>query len=189
MIESSSGNQLRFEVEAPARMPGLNRIHEGTTTLCSWLLGLMSVAFLSKLIPVTDYLFQGTRLTLNVLPFTSVFLLYVLILFYNLMLGMLRETLGLTRQDLVSIICMTMVANHIPGHGLLPYLTAEISSLHYISSGYQFYDNPSFGCTFLRLMVSTANHSANESGGPLPDSFKHCMLKRRFGQLRLCIVA
>ncbi|MBI3832168.1 MAG: hypothetical protein HY291_21785 [Planctomycetes bacterium] len=134
MSDSPSGKQPRFDGETLARVQGLNSVREGAPTWRGWVLGFLSVAFLCKLIPVTDYVLQGTRLTLNVLPFTSVFLLFVLILFYNLMLSTLRGTLGLKRQDLVLIFCMTMVANHIPGHGFLSYLTAEISGVHYFAT-------------------------------------------------------
>ncbi|MBI3830929.1 MAG: hypothetical protein HY291_15525 [Planctomycetes bacterium] len=124
----------KFEGDSLNRVQGIGSIREGSPTFRGWLLGLLSVAFLCKLVPVTDYVLQGTRLTLNVLPFTSVFVLFVLILLYNMLVGLFRGALGLTRQDLALIFCMTMVANHIPGHGFLSYLTAETTGLHYFAT-------------------------------------------------------
>lgn len=128
---TSSGRGPKFEDETLNRVQGLGAVKEGNPTWRGWLLGLASVAVLCKLIPITDYVLQGTRLTLNVVPFTSVFLLFVLVLLYNLVVWKLRHPLKLSRQDLALVFCMTMVANHIPGHGFIAYWAAETSGLHY----------------------------------------------------------
>ncbi|MBE7467016.1 MAG: hypothetical protein HS116_26385 [Planctomycetes bacterium] len=106
---------------------------EGTAlaapTWRGWVIGLLSVAVLCKIVPVTDYVLNGTRLTLNVLPFTSIFAVFALVAVYNLGLWLLRKPLGLTRQDIVLVLCMTMVANHLPGHGFMSYFAAETAGV------------------------------------------------------------
>ncbi|MCW8132319.1 MAG: hypothetical protein KIS92_18375 [Planctomycetota bacterium] len=134
MIKEDSQRGPKIEGETLHRVQGFGSIKEGSPTARGWVLGLASVALLCKIVPMTDYVLQGTRLTLNVLPFTSVFLLLLLILAYNALIAVFKTPLGLTRQDLALIFCMTMVANHIPGHGFLSYLTAEIGGVHYYAT-------------------------------------------------------
>lgn len=90
-------------------------------------MGLISVAILCKAVPVADYTLKGTFLTLNVLPFSSIVIVFLLILAYNLLLNYFKSALGLSTTDVVLVFCMTMVANHIPGQGFLSFYTAEIT--------------------------------------------------------------
>ncbi len=99
----------------------------GSPTWRGWLMGILSVALLCKVVPVADYVLKGTFLSLNVLPFASIFLTFALVLVYNISLSLFRSALGLTIQDIALVFGMTMVANHIPGHGLMGFLTAEMS--------------------------------------------------------------
>lgn len=100
-----------------------------------WVVGLLSVAGLCKLVPVTDYVLQNTRLTLNILPFSSLFAVFALVAIYNLLLYLFRRPLGLTRQDIALVFAMTMIANHIPGHGFMGYLTGLIGGVNYYANG------------------------------------------------------
>ncbi len=124
----------RFDQQELDSLTEMGRSEVRPPTWRGWVLALLSIILLCKLVPLTDYVLGGTRLTLNVLPFSSIFLTYALILGYNAALVISRGPLNLSKQDLALVFCMTMVANHIPGHGFLSFLTAEMTAPTYYAT-------------------------------------------------------
>lgn len=97
-----------------------------TPTWRGWIIGLLGVAMISLIVPYVDYVVRGTRLSLNLMPASSVFLVLGLTLGFNLLLARWRRSLALSRPDLTLIFCMTFVINPLPASGMMSYLTAEL---------------------------------------------------------------
>ncbi|MCZ7648223.1 MAG: hypothetical protein M5U26_23690 [Planctomycetota bacterium] len=114
----------RFDPEALADLQGERGAGWSAPTWRGWALALGAVAVFSLLIPYIDYVLRGSRLTLNLMPAGSVFLLLALPLILNLGLARVRRQLALSRADLALIFCLTFVTNPLPGGGMMSYLTA-----------------------------------------------------------------
>ncbi|MCZ7646580.1 MAG: hypothetical protein M5U26_15050 [Planctomycetota bacterium] len=134
--DSASGRLRgpRFDAAALEALHQDDRGAVSAPTWRGWAVGVLSVAALCKIIPVTDYVLCGTRMTLNVLPFSAIFAVFGLVLLCNLLVWAFRGPLKLTRQDIVLVFCMTMVANHLPGHGFMSYLAAETTGVYYYAA-------------------------------------------------------
>lgn len=124
----------KFDDESRERMTGLENVEEASPTWRGWVLGIFFCALLAAIIPYIDFIIRCTRLTLNLLPASSMIILMVLILGFNLGLGRFAGWLKLTRQDLVLIFCMTMIMNAVPGSGFMNYLINGQVGLSYYAS-------------------------------------------------------
>jgi len=118
----------RFKEADRARLQGLESGANTGPTLRGWLIGLFSCGLMSLLIPFIEYRIapQGTRLTLNLLPVSSVFILMGCIFCFNLVLARLSTFFTLTRQDLALIFAMTMLINPLPACGFFSYYAGEV---------------------------------------------------------------
>lgn len=124
----------KFDAESRARLMGLESGGERAPTWRGWLLGVLSCVFLAAVIPYVDLIVRCTRVTLNLLPATSLVLLLVLILVFNVALGRWRDALRLSRQDLALVFCMTMLMNSIPGVGFMNYLVNAHMGMSYFTT-------------------------------------------------------
>lgn len=99
-----------------------------------WVVGLLCVAALSAFIPYSDLILQGTNLSWNAFPMVSVFFTVALILLANITFAYFRTRLGLTRQDLTLIFCMTMVTYTIPAVGFWVMWSTGVSASQFLAS-------------------------------------------------------
>lgn len=104
-------------------------------TYRGWALGFFSVALICICVPHVEYVIRHTMLSDSLFPFSALFVLVVLILLATTGLSLAQARLGLTRQDLVLVYCMTLIVSAIPGAGLCAMWIATIS-------GSQFFARP-----------------------------------------------
>jgi len=94
-------------------------------TLKGWVLGLLSVALIALILPHIDLVIRSTKYSMNLLPPTSLFLMFLFILAFNMGLAKFKTTLALSRQDLALVFAMTMLINPLPTYGYMVYMTVE----------------------------------------------------------------
>ncbi|MCW8130764.1 MAG: hypothetical protein KIS92_10470 [Planctomycetota bacterium] len=127
--EHLQGRRVEAAAQPSATLP--LGAEEGATWR-GWALGLICVTAISLVIPYFDFVLRGTTLSNNMFPAGAVFFLFVLTGAVTLTLAKFQSRLGLTRQDLVLVFCMTMVVNAIPGCGYFTFWVAEVSGgFHY----------------------------------------------------------
>jgi hypothetical protein len=114
----------RFDVTARSRLQQMEDTGTNAPTCRGWVLCVLSCAALGIVVPVVDNLLQSTRLSLNLLPASSILLMMFFIIGFNMLLGRHAQWLALTRQDLALIFCATMLVNPLPSLGFIGYLTA-----------------------------------------------------------------
>jgi hypothetical protein len=109
---------------APRFAPGeVDRIQEiqvhrtEGATWRGWLLGSLFVALIAALTPYLDYIVASTRLSFTAFPMAPITILLVLAVAGAGCARLLGNTLGLTRQDLTLVFCMTMVTYALAGFG------------------------------------------------------------------------
>ncbi|MCZ7643787.1 MAG: hypothetical protein M5U26_00650 [Planctomycetota bacterium] len=124
----------RFDDEDRARLQGLDHGQSMSPTPRGWLLGLAACAAMSLLIPKIDYTIRHSALTLNLLPASSMFLVFVFTLVCNVALARWRDVVGLSRQDLGLVFAMTMLINPLPGYGYMAYMTVEQMGSYYYAT-------------------------------------------------------
>ncbi|NCO35748.1 MAG: hypothetical protein GW893_18045 [Armatimonadetes bacterium] len=103
-------------------------------TLRAAVIGIASVVFLSVAAPFTDLFLQNSELSGNHLPLGPMLVLIALIVIVNGALQLLETPLGLSRQELLFVFCMTLVAAGIPTFGLVGYLLPAVASPMYFAS-------------------------------------------------------
>ncbi len=124
----------RFTGDQLTDLKNSDALAQASPTWRGWVVGLLSVGLMCKLIPICEFGIRGTRLTFIQLPYGPIFLIFVLIIFYNVGVYLLHQRLRLSRQDLALIFCMTLMANHIPGRGFLTYFAMETAGSYQYAS-------------------------------------------------------
>ena len=114
----------RFDEAARARLEGLEYAAAGGPSVRGWVLSLVSCAVLGVVVPYVDNVVHSTRLSLNLLPASSLLLTLTCVLVLNALIARGRVHLGLKRQDVAFIFCTTMLVNPLPSLGFLGYLSA-----------------------------------------------------------------
>ncbi|MCZ7647506.1 MAG: hypothetical protein M5U26_19990 [Planctomycetota bacterium] len=121
----------RFDDEARARMQGLEHAQAEAPTALGWAAALLGCAALAWIVPHVDYIVRHTRLGMNLLPASSIFLVFVLALGWNVLLAGQRARLRLTRADLALVFATTMLVNPLVSDGFLGYLASEQLGVSY----------------------------------------------------------
>lgn len=140
-----------------------------------WLVSLLSCAALGLLIPPIDMLIRSTRLTFNLLPASSLVIVFGLILVFNAGLFRFHTRLRLVRADLILVFCTTMLVNSLPGCGLLNWVVNTQLGLSYHATGENNFREVLFPIMPLeltprdpaqvdRVRVAATEHVAAESG-------------------------
>jgi len=114
----------RFDATARARLQDLESTAAQGPSLQGWVLSFLGCAFLGLAVPFVDNIIRCTRLSLNLLPASSIVFTLGGILLFNLLLARWRSRLGLRRQDLALIFCTTMLVNPLPSLGFIGYLSS-----------------------------------------------------------------
>ena len=96
--------------------------------------GLFLCAGLSAGIPYGEFVIQGTRLGLSSSTPAAFFLLFLMILLVHPVLAALRPSWGLSRDELLLITVMMVVANAIPSRGFTGIALATISGVPYYAT-------------------------------------------------------
>jgi hypothetical protein len=121
-----------FPVRSMKGTQTLEGSEQHAPTLRGWAVGLSSVILC---VPHAEYVIRHTMLSDSLFPFSALFILAVLVVLATVVLSAVRVPLGLTRQDLVLVYCMTLIVSAIPGAGLCAMWVATIS-------GSQFFARP-----------------------------------------------
>ena len=96
--------------------------------------GLLLCAGLSAGIPYGEFVIQGTRLGLSSSTPAAFFLLFLMILLVHPALAALRPSWGFSRDELLLITVMVIVANAIPSRGFTGIALATISGVPYYAT-------------------------------------------------------
>ena len=96
--------------------------------------GLLLCAGISVAIPYGEFVIQGTRLGLSSSTPAAFFLLFLLILFVQPLLGAVRPSWRFTRDELILMAVMMIVANAVPSRGFTGVAIAMISGVPYYAT-------------------------------------------------------
>ncbi len=130
----SSSYGPKFDPETRARLQGQESSTDESPSLKGFFLGLGTCIFMALVIPHIDFIIRHTRLTLNVLPASSMFFTMLYILVFNYGLARWRKSLALKKQDIALIFCMTMLTNPLPGNCGLSGIISGMLGLNYYST-------------------------------------------------------
>ena len=124
----------KLKVESVELMSGVAPSETRGATWRGWLLGFLCVTLLGCAIPYLDMVMPPTIMTNSLFPASSMVFLFVLLLGLNLLIAAFRSSLGLTRQDLVLVFCMTMLTNCIPGCGFWAFWVPVVIGGQYFAT-------------------------------------------------------
>lgn len=99
-----------------------------------WLLGLLTVAGLCVFVPYADFVFRGSTLSWSAFPLFPVAFLFVVVLVSQGILPSLGVRIGLTRQDLTLVFCMTMVMYAVPGAGFWTFWSTQMTAADHLAT-------------------------------------------------------
>jgi hypothetical protein len=120
--------------------PDTTRLSGGADlTWRALIIGLLGVLGLNLLTPVNDFALGNTYLTGNHFPVGAFFLLLILVLVVNLLLGWARRTWPLHRAELMLVFTMMLVASTVPASGLMRYWFPLTASPPYLSQRSDFF--------------------------------------------------
>ena len=113
-----------FDAEAPAGRLGLRAVFAGMV-LC---------AAIGAGLPYAEFVLKGTQLGLNSATPAAFFLLFALLLIVQPLIGSVRRTWLFTRQELLLMTVMMMLATAIPTRGFTGMMIAVISGVFYFAT-------------------------------------------------------
>lgn len=98
-----------------------------------WLLGLLVVALVTVLVPISDFVLQSSWFTSNALPVLPILILYSTVLLLQSLRRRLGTDFGITRHDLILVFCMTMVTYTLPGAGFWTFFSTSVTGPYYFA--------------------------------------------------------
>ncbi|MCW8130513.1 MAG: hypothetical protein KIS92_09210 [Planctomycetota bacterium] len=99
-----------------------------------WVLGLLTVAGITVLEPLGDFVLQSTWFSSNALPVLPIAILFGLVLAMRGLQRALNTTLGFTRNDLVLVFCMALVTYALPGTGFWSFWTTQVTAPYFYAT-------------------------------------------------------
>ena len=109
-------------------------LQDSAITVRSLVIGCFLAAAIAVGIPYGSMVIQGTRLGLSSSTPAAFFLLFIILLTANLLLGLLSPRRALQRGELIVIFIMMMVATAIPTRGVIGMLLPMITGTHYYAT-------------------------------------------------------
>ena len=120
----------KLDAQALDRLSGVDRASADSPTWRGWVLGVMCVSFLALATPYTEFVLNGSYLSLNLLPVGPLILLFYVLVLQGLIYSFAGR-LMLGRPDLTLIVCMTFAGASLPGYGYMAYLTGQMAQPTY----------------------------------------------------------
>ncbi|MBI3832040.1 MAG: hypothetical protein HY291_21135 [Planctomycetes bacterium] len=121
----------RLSVNSLGGLAGLEEKALEGATWRGWVIGLLATAGLSLLVPYADFVMLAANFSFNSFPMLPMLLLLGLILCVNLTVYALGTRLGLKKQDLVLVCCMTTVVFAIPGVQFWTFWSTGVTAPYY----------------------------------------------------------
>ena len=119
------------QAESP---PGREEVTPSKIRLRAMLAGMLLCGLIAAGLPYGEFVIQGTRLGLSSSTPAAFFLLFVLMVLVQPLLGAMRRLWLFTRGELLLITVMMMLATAIPSRGFTGMVLAIISGVFYYAS-------------------------------------------------------